>query len=345
MGMIEPVGVAVIGARAYTAGELLKILVRHPAARVVALQARVEQPTPVAEVFGDLRGYVLPRIEEIDIEALPPHTQVAFLCLPHTVAGQFAARLIERGIRVIDLSSDFRFRDIATYEATYKVEHPAKELNRRAVYGIPELFRASIIGATLIANPGCYATSVILGLAPLMKGDMIDVGSIVADCKSGVSGAGRTPTETTHFCFANENFSAYKVAAHRHQPEIEEVLSRLAGAPRTITFVPHLLPMDRGILSTIYSKLREPLDEDAVRQKYDDFYRNEPFLRILPKGTLPTTKNVSHTNFVDIQVVVDKKAQRLITLVAEDNLVKGASGQAVQNMNVSFGLPETLGLM
>lgn len=336
--------VAIIGARAYTAGELLRLLLRHPGVRVAALQARVDSPTEVGEVFGALRGTQLPLIESVDAAALPADVRAAFLCLPHTVGAEFAPRLLERGIRVFDLSADFRFRDHRAYERTYGVTHPAPELNRRAVYGLPEINRANIIGQTLVACPGCYPTSVILALAPLMKQDMLVRGSVVADCKSGVSGAGRTPTDTTHYCQVNENFSAYKVASHRHQPEIEEVLTRLAGEPCEITFVPHLLPMERGILATVYAGLNEDIPESRLRALYEQFYENEPFVRVLPAGVFPQTANVARTNFCELQVRVDAPRRRLIVVSAIDNLVKGASGQALQCFNLSHGLDETAGL-
>ncbi len=335
--------VAIIGARAFTALELLKILLRHPNVRVAALQARVDEPMPIGDVFGSLRGAELPLITEVDVDALPDDIDAVFLCLPHTVGAEYAMKLADKNVRIFDLSADFRYRNHKTYEATYGVTHPSPEMNLRAVYGLPEFHRARIIDAKLVACPGCYPTSVTLSVGPLMKHDMIVKNSIIADCKSGVSGAGRTPTEGTHFCTVNEGFTAYKVANHRHQTEIEEQLSRLAGIDQTITFVPHLVPMDRGILATVYSQLTEPIEESAIRKIYQQFYKNEPFIRVMPEGVFPNTKHVSNTNMADIAVRVDSKAQRLIVTTAIDNLVKGASGQAVQCFNVSFQLSETAG--
>lgn len=337
--------VAIIGARAFTAGELLRILRHHPNVEVVALQARVDEPTPVADVFGDLRGASFPDITPLAPEALPVGTEAAFLCLPHTVAGQHAAQLLDRGIRVFDLSADFRYRDHKVYEKVYGVEHPSVDLNRRAIYGLPEINRANLIGATLVACPGCYPTSVILGTAPLMRQDMVRDHSVIADCKSGVSGAGRTPTEMTHFCSVSGSFTAYKVAAHRHQSEMEEQLGRLSGRRQDVTFVPHLVPMERGILATIYTKLKEPLGEETIRQLYQEFYADDAFVSVLPTGKLPATGNVARSNRCEIQVVVDEHCERLVLLSAIDNLIKGASGQAVQCMNLSFGLEETAGLV
>ena len=336
--------IAIIGARAYTAGELLRIASHHSGIEVAALMAR-EGLGPVADVFPWARGMGFPDITALDVAKLPDNIAGAFLCLPHTVAAQYAPALLDRGIRVFDLSSDFRFRDHRVYEKTYAVTHPAPDLNRSAVYGLPELHRANIRGARLVACAGCYPTSVLLSLAPLMKHDLIDTDSLIADCKSGVSGAGRTPTDGTHYVSVNESFAAYKVAEHRHQPEIEEQLSRLAGRDVPITFVPHLVPMERGILATCYATLKEPMREEAIRNIYAQFYRNEPFLRLLPAGLLPATANVSRSNYADLAVRVDARGTRLITICAIDNLVKGASGQAMQCFNASFGLLETAGLV
>ncbi len=344
--MTDPIfKIGLIGARAFTARELLQILARHPRVEICALQARVERPTPVGDVFGNLRGLEFPDIGEIDLARLTKDLHAVFLCLPHTAAAQHAAPLLERGLRVIDLSADFRYKDLKTYERVYGVRHPAPELLAKAVYGLPETRRPSIIGASLIANPGCYPTATVLSLAPLMKRDLVVPGSIIADCKSGVSGAGRTPTDGTHFCNANESLKAYKVTEHRHESEIEDQVSRLAGEQHAVTFVPHLIPMDRGMYATVYAQLKEPVTAENIQRMFESYYEGEPFIRLLPDNVLPDTKNVASTNFVDISVRVDHKRQRLIITTAIDNLVKGASGQAVQNFNVSFGLPETLGLI
>jgi N-acetyl-gamma-glutamyl-phosphate reductase len=334
----------IIGARALTAGELLRISLHHPNLQFSSLMARGDEVTDIADSFGYLRGLDLPPVTPIDFDAIPDDTEAAFLTLPHTVGAQYAPALLERGLRVFDLSADFRFRDHRVYEQVYSVTHPAPDLNREAIYGLVEIARTQLVGARLVAVPGCYPTSVALALAPLMKQDLIKTDSIIADCKSGVSGAGRTPTDTTHFVNVNEGFTAYKVAEHRHQPEIEETLSGLAGEHRGVTFVPHLVPMDRGILATCYASLNESITADAVRQLFEKFYMGEPFIRLMPPGVLPNTKNVSGTNFCDIAVRVDAKNRRLVVASAIDNLVKGASGQAVQCFNVSFGLSETAGL-
>ncbi|MCB2154277.1 N-acetyl-gamma-glutamyl-phosphate reductase [bacterium] len=340
----EVIKVGIIGARAFTARELLRILLRHRRAKVVALQARVDAPEPLADTFPELRGYDLPPIEPIGVDSLPSDMDAVFLCLPHTVGAKFATELDAHPARVFDLSADFRFRDHEVYESVYGVSHPSPELNRKAVYGQPELNRAALVGKRLIAVPGCYPTSVLLALGPLMKKDMIHPRSVIADCKSGVSGAGRTPSDVTHYCNANEGFMAYKVAAHRHQPEIEQELSRLAGESVLVTFVPHLVPMDRGILATCYCRLKESIPEDSLRALFEQFYKDEPFVRVLPRDVLPNTKAVAHSNFCDVNLRIDPRNQGLIVISAIDNLVKGASGQAVQCMNVSFDIPETEGL-
>ncbi|MDX1973229.1 MAG: N-acetyl-gamma-glutamyl-phosphate reductase [Candidatus Sumerlaeia bacterium] len=341
--MEKPVKVAIIGAKAFTAGELIRILHNHPRCEITALLARVDEPVSVGDVFGEFRDLGLPAITPLNIDSIPEDVQAAFLCLPHTVAAQMAESLFKKGIRVFDLSADFRYRNHRQYQTVYGVEHPCPELCRKAVYGLPEINAVQLMGAPLVACPGCYPTSVILALAPLMKREMIKVGSIIADCKSGVSGAGRTATEGTHFVMVNENFKAYKVAEHRHQSEIEEQLSLLSHEEQTVTFVPHLVPMDRGILSTVYGKLVEPLSLDAVQSLYRDYYGDSQFVRLLEGDALPETKHVSRSNFCDLAIRIDQRSQRLIVVSAIDNLIKGASGQAVQCMNLSFGMKETLG--
>ncbi|MFH0794761.1 MAG: N-acetyl-gamma-glutamyl-phosphate reductase [bacterium] len=340
------VKVGILGAKGYTAGELLRIFLGHPEVEVTCLQARVESPTPVGAYFSFLRGrFPDLMIEPIDLNSFCGNVRVAFLGVPHKTSQEYAAPLLEAGIKVIDLSADFRFRNIATYEKTYNLTHAAPELNREAVYGLPELYREQIKSARLIASPGCYPTSVILACAPFMKHPAIDPQSIIADSKSGVSGAGRAPTDTTHFPECNEAVRPYHVGVHRHQPEIEEKLSEQLGSPVRITFTPHLVPMDRGILSTIYLQLTREEKEDNLRRHLAEFYKSEPFIRILPEGVYPSTKDVVYTNFCDIGLKLDAGTRRLILMSAIDNLTKGASGQAVQAMNLQCGFPETLGLL
>ena len=338
-------GVAIIGARAYTAGVLVELLRRHPRLRLAALQARVDKPEAIEDTFPQFRGdRSLPPVTAVDPGALDG-VAVAFLCLPHTASAEMAKPLLARGIKVVDLSADFRFARRDVYEKTYGHEHPAPELIPEAVYGLPELHRAMLPFARLVANPGCYPTSVTLALAPLMQRDLVRRSSVIADCKSGVSGAGRAPSETTHFCNVAGTFFAYKIASHRHQPEMEDQLSRLAGHPVTVTFSPHLVPMDRGILATCYVELTEPMDAEALHRLYAEFYAREPFVRLLPLGLLPQTRAVWGTNFCDIALTVDAHAQRLVVTSAIDNLVKGASGQALQCANLLTGGDEADGLL
>lgn len=341
--MQNNINVAIIGAKAFTAGELIRILLNHPRCVITTLQARVEEPQSVGETFGEFREMGLPAITPVDVDTLPDNLDAVFLCLPHTVSAEYAQKLFAKGIRVFDLSADFRYRNHRQYQTVYNVEHPCPDLNRKAVYGLPEINSISILGAPIVACPGCYPTSVILGLAPLMKREMIVRNSIIADSKSGVSGAGRAATDGTHYCNVNESFKAYKVASHRHQSEIEEQLSLLSSQEQSVTFVPHLVPMERGILSTIYANLQEPLSQDALQSLYREFYQDSDFVRLLEGDDLPETRFVSRTNFCDIALRVDQRNQRLVVISAIDNLIKGASGQAVQCMNISFGLKETLG--
>lgn len=284
-------------------------------------------------------------VEDADCDMLKEKADVVFLALPHGLAVDIATKLIPVGVKVVDLGADFRFHDTKTYETWYKVEHKNPQLAKEAVYGLPELWRDEVKGASLIANPGCYPTSAILGLSPLLKNGLIDPGSIIIDAKSGVSGAGRTPSAGNIYTETNETIKAYGVTTHRHTPEIEGMLSRIAQRELTVTFTPHLTPMSRGILSTIYANLLPQADGWDLQELYETAYAEEFFVRVLPKGTLPQTQWVRGSNFCDIGVTVDKRTHRVIVVSAIDNLVKGAAGQAVQNMNLIFGLPENTGLL
>jgi N-acetyl-gamma-glutamyl-phosphate reductase len=281
---------------------------------------------------------------ELDLPALADKADVVFAALPHGHAVPVAGEVLERGKKFIDLGADFRFGRRDVYEQWYKVEHSGEELLEQAVYGLPEIHRDKIRSASLVGNPGCYPTSVILGLAPLLRNGLIDPGSIIIDSKSGVSGAGRGLSLGTHFSEVNENFRAYNVGVHRHTPEIEQELSKLAGEDVVVSFTPHLTPMNRGILSTMYAGLKQEMTLEQVRSVYEEFYRSEFFVRLLPPGILPQTKAVTGSNHCDIVPVVDPRTGRVVVISAIDNLIKGAAGQAVQNMNLMFGLPETTGL-
>jgi N-acetyl-gamma-glutamyl-phosphate reductase len=297
----------------------------------------------VSAVFPALAGICPLNFSWPDPARLTALADLFFVALPHQTAMAVIPALLAAGAKVVDLSADFRFRDRATYEQWYQ-EHTAPDLLAEAVYGLPELYRQDIKAARLVGNPGCYPTSVILGLAPLLAAGFIDPHSIIADCKSGVSGAGRSVSLGTLYCEVNDGFRAYKVAGHRHTPEMEQELSRLAGEPLTITFTPHLVPMSRGILATIYAAPNRDLDMAALNAAYAKFYQGEPFVRLCQGDVLPNTVAVRGSNYCDIAIRLDRRANRLIVVSAIDNLTRGASGQAVSNMNLMLGFPETQGL-
>lgn len=338
------VKVSIIGATGYTGSELVRILHQHPEVELVALTTRSYAGMPLHKVYPHLYKYNQLTCEEANLAKIFDISDVVFVALPHGHAMPVALEAARRGKKMIDLGADFRFADYRVYEKWYKVDHGAKKLLAEAVYGLPELNREKIKGSTLVANPGCYPTSAVLALAPLLRNKLIDTGSIVIDSKSGVSGAGRGLSLGTHFCEVNENFKAYNVAVHRHTPEIEQELGRIAGEEITVTFTPHLLPVTRGILSTAYAKPLSPLGKSELHELYLDFYQDEFFVRVLPEGVYPQTKWVSGTNHCDLGVTVDSRTGRVIIISAIDNLVKGASGQAVQNMNIICGLPEDTAL-
>ena len=341
--MTAPVKVAVFGASGYTGLELLRLLARHPGVALVALTSREYQGRSVGEVFPALARIVEFSFIPPDPAAVRAAAEVAFLAVPHQTAMELVPSLLQGGLRVVDLSADFRFRDQAVYEAWYQ-PHRAPDLLAEAVYGLPELHRDKIRAARLVGNPGCYPTCVILGLAPLVKHGLVQPDSLIADCKSGVSGAGRGASLTTSFCEVTDSLRAYKVADHRHAPEMEQELSLLAGRPVQVTFTPHLAPMSRGILGTLYGRLVKPLSDAEVFELYRDFYRDQPFVRLLPPGTWPSTQQVRGTNFCDLGFKVDRERGRVIVIAAIDNLTRGASGLAIQNFNLMMGFPETLGL-
>jgi N-acetyl-gamma-glutamyl-phosphate reductase len=334
---------AVAGGTGYAGAEIIRILSGHPEVQLTAVTSRQYAGQPFDRAFPAMAGRVPIVCEEMDEERIGRVADVVFLALPHKLPMAIAPGLLKRGCRVIDLSADFRFRDAAVYESAYQ-PHAAKDLLKEAVYGLSEVYTDEIRPARLVGNPGCYPTSVLLPLVPLVKAGLLDLDSIVADSKSGVSGAGRSPSLTVHFCEVAESFKAYKVAAHRHNPEMEAVLSREAGRQVTLTFVPHLVPMSRGMLSTVYARPSATINAQAARDCIAAYYKDRPFVRLRPAGMPPDTLHVRGTNYCDIGVVVDERNRRLVLMSAIDNLVKGAAGQAVQNMNIMFGLKETLGL-
>ena len=335
---------AIIGATGYTGVELIKILLRHSQTRITHLTTRQAEAIPVHRLIPSLPGDTGLEVRPYSFSDVKRDSDLVFLCLPHTEAMDTAQKFRDAGKIVIDLSADFRLRDWKSYEKWYGVKHQNKALLKEAVYGLPELNREKIGKADLIANPGCYPTSVILGLAPLLRAKVIDPASIIIDSKSGVSGAGKKLNAATQFCEVDENFFAYKVGKHQHTPEIEQALSWAAGQKVHVTFVPHLLPVDRGILSTIYLKKKKGVKPAAIEKAFKDAYANEPFVRLKAQGTFPSIKDVQRTNYCDIGFTVDAAADQVIVITAIDNLIKGASGQAVQNMNVRAGFPEDEGL-
>jgi len=332
--------IAILGATGYTALELIKILLRHPEAEIVAVTSRQEGQPHIAMIHPALTGRVDLRLEDLSPAEVAARADCVFSCLPHGASAAVIPALLDAGRRVVDFSADYRLNDAEVYAQWYGQKHADPARLGKVVYGLPELFRKDIPPAQLVANPGCYPTSAILALAPLLKAGMIDPKTIIVDSKSGVSGAGRTLKLTTHYPECNESISAYNVGRHRHQPEIDQILSMMAGATVEVVFTPHLVPMDRGILSTTYSQPTSAAGEETVLQTIRDFYADEPFVRV--GDHFPGTKDSMGTNFCDITARVVRG--RVLTFSCLDNLIKGASGAAVQNFNLMYGYPETTAL-
>lgn len=337
------ISVAVIGATGYTGMELLRILVGHPQVRVVAITSEKFAGKSYAEVCPSFLNLCDLKLEALSADKVTKKAQLVFCCLPHKEAMAQVPQLLARNVRVIDLSADFRFDSVLTYK-NYYAPHTAPELLKTKVYGLPELYREAIKGAVLIGNPGCYPTSVILGLAPLLKSQLISTQGIICDSKSGVTGAGRKIELDYLYSEVNDGLRAYGVGTHRHRPEMEQELGKLSGETIKIAFTPHLIPMDRGILSTIYARPLQKKSAEDFRKCYIEFYQGHPFVRILKVGAQPNTKLVRGTNYCDIGITLDDHSGHLIVTSAIDNLVKGAAGQAVQNMNLMYGFDETTGL-
>lgn len=336
--------VAIVGASGYTGLELIRLLHCHPEVVVSCVTSEQSAGKRISEVFPTLRGRCDLVLENLEPVRIAEKADIIFTALPHKAAMEVVPTFLKLGKQVVDLSADYRLSDPDVYGEWYE-PHMNPALLKKAVYGLPEIRRNKIKGAKLVANPGCYPTSIILALAPLLKKGLIDPQNIIADSASGVTGAGRSAKVDSLYCEVNEGFKAYGVGGvHRHTPEIEQELSLLAGADLKVTFTPHLVPMDRGILSTVYASALKELTTADLHKLYADFYKGEPFVRVLPQGSLPSTAFVRGSNFCDIAPVVDKRTGRIIVVSAIDNLVKGASGQAVQNMNIVCGFPETMGL-
>ena len=333
--------VGIVGGTGYTGVELLRLLAGHPSTELVAITSRSEKGKPVSALFPNLRGIVDMPFTEPTVANLKD-CDVVFFATPHGVAQNLVPEILAAGIRVVDLSADFRIRDIDIWEKWYAQKHAAPQLVSQAVYGLPEFNRDEIADANLVACAGCYPTSVQLGLNPLLEAGAIDVSDIIANSASGVSGAGKQANVATLLSEAGDNFKAYGASGHRHQPEIEQGLADMAGEPVGLTFVPHLLPINRGIHTTLYANLTDT--EVDVQALYDQCYASEPFVDVLPAGSHPETRSVRGSNYCRISVHRPGNGKKVVVLVVEDNLTKGASGQAVQCMNIMFGLPENNGL-
>jgi N-acetyl-gamma-glutamyl-phosphate reductase len=336
--------VGVVGASGYTGVELLRLLVSHPEVTVSCVTSRQYAGQTVAEVFPSLRDCLDLTFEPVEPARVAAQCDLVFTAVPHQTAMEMVPELLDAGCRVVDLSADFRLRDAEVYAEWYD-QHSASQYLSEAVYGLPELYRQAIPSSRLVANPGCYPTSIALALAPLLKNRMLDTSTIIADSKSGTSGAGRSAKVDTLYCEVNEGFKAYSLPRHRHTPEIEQTLTDLSGQKITVSFTPHLVPVNRGILSTCYATLSSEADTESLVEMFRDHYAEEPFVRVLPAGCFPNVSQVRGSNFCDIGMTVDPRTGRVIVVSVIDNLVKGAAGQALQNMNLMLGVSETTGLM
>jgi N-acetyl-gamma-glutamyl-phosphate reductase len=336
---------SVLGATGYAGIELVRLLYAHPHVDLVHLVSQSHVNQPVSDIYPSFKGILDKTCSHLDIDKIAEESEVIFTSLPHGASNQVIPALYERGKKVIDLSGDFRYKSAEVYEKWYGTRHTHPDLLKKSVYGLPELHRDEIKDTRLIGNPGCYPTCAILALAPLAARGLIDLNSIIIDAKSGATGAGREPSPALHFCEVDENIKAYKVATHRHTSEIEQELGALAKQDINLSFTPHLLPVKRGILSTIYATLEKSLNFTDICDLYEEFYANEPFIVLHQEGSLPEIKHVNGSNTCHIGFVLDKRTNRIIIVAAIDNLIKGAGGQAVQNMNILFGLDETTGLL
>ncbi len=341
--LMKTIRVGILGVSGYTGREVFALALKHPGVRVTYVAANNTQG-PMAQIYPEFLDRTTLVCQKLDIKKAIEKCDVVFLALPHTESMKVASKLLKAGLKVIDLSADYRFKSAKVYETWYGLKHLDPKNLGKAVYGMPELFRQKIKNANFIANPGCYPTAAILGLAPLIS-TRRDIQSIVVDAKSGVSGAGRKASVGLLFAEANENFKAYKVLSHQHAPEIEQYLSQLAGRATGVHFVAHLLPITRGILNTMYVQLKAGITLNQGHSLYKKFYKMEPFVRVHPLGSQPETKNVANTNFCDIGLAVSSDKKMVVITSAIDNLVKGAAGQAIQNMNIMVGFNEIEGLL
>ncbi|CAN7718413.1 N-acetyl-gamma-glutamyl-phosphate reductase [Pseudoduganella sp. LjRoot289] len=335
--------VGIVGGTGYTGVELLRLLAVHPQVQLTAITSRKEDGLPVADMYPSLRGRVnlaFSAPDKVDLS----QCDVVFFATPHGVAMEQAPALLKAGVKVIDLAADFRIKDQAVFEKTYKIPHTAPQLIEQAVYGLPELNREDVKGAKLIANPGCYPTTMQLGFVPLLKAGIVDAGNLIADCKSGVSGAGRKAEIGTLFSEASDNFKAYGVSGHRHTPETVAQLQRFSSDKVRLIFTPHLVPMIRGMHSTLYARLNKDVTNEALQALFEDAYKDQPFVDVMPFGSHPETRSTRGANMLRLALHRPDNGDTVVVLVVQDNLVKGASGQAVQCMNLMFGLEEGMGL-
>ncbi len=335
--------VGVLGGTGYAGIEVVRLLTTHPMAEITRVVSKTYAGTPLSEIYPNLKGILDINCTELDLDDIAANCDVVFTALPHGASKEVVPDLYRRGLKVIDLSGDFRYNDVKVYEKWYG-PHDNPELLDEAVYGLCELHRDEIKGKRLIGNPGCYTTCSILGMAPLVSAGLIDNKSIIIDAKSGVTGAGRGTAIPSMFCECTETMKAYKVATHRHTSEIEQELSLLAGEDIILSFTPHLAPMKRGILATEYANLNCKKTTEEIVDLYKEFYKGEEFIRIYDAGTLPEVKHISGSNYVAIGLTVDPRLNRVIVISCVDNLIKGAAGQAIQNMNIICGIDENTGL-
>ena len=334
----------ILGATGYAGQELVRLLYQHPEVEIKVLSSNNHNNRVYNSIYENFNKICEMKCEENELETIANELDVIFLSLPHGVTSKLLTDSILKNVKIIDLSADFRLKSEVVYEEWYKIKHNNKDLLNQAIYGLSEWKRKQINGSRLVANPGCYPTCALLCLLPLIKEGILEADSIIIDAKSGVSGAGRTLNLTTHFSECNESIKAYNVSSHRHTPEIEQQLSELYGNKISVTFTPHLIPMNRGILCTCYGNLKNSFSYDEIEQLYEKYYQNEFFIRLTKKGVFPETKWVKGSNYCDIGFTLNKSATKIIVIGVIDNLVKGAAGQAVQNMNLMFNLRENMGL-
>lgn len=339
------INVGIIGATGYVGIEIVRLLQNHPEINISTVVSQNFVGKKISDVYPNLRNIFDMECEELDIDRISEKADIFVTALPHGVSKEVIPQLIKKGKRIVDHSGDFRYKSVDVYEKWYNTKHGMPELLDISVYGLPELHREAIKTAKIIGNPGCYPTCSILGIAPLISNKLIETKNIIIDAASGVTGAGRSTELPYQFCECTENFKAYKVSTHRHTSEIEQELSLLAGEEIIVSFTPHLAPMKRGMLSTIYANLTCERSASQLIDLYKEFYKGEYFVRILEEGTLPETKHVAGSNFIDIGIVVDKRLNRAVILSAVDNLGKGAAAQAVQDINIMCGFPEPTGLV